>query len=92
MNDLCTYTVQLRGVVSAAEINALCPVQMAHKDSLQVERVGPATTLLTLCADQSGLIGLMRHLHGLGFIFLSVTRTEIEGCQSQTGIGVTDER
>jgi hypothetical protein len=31
-----------------------------------------AATLFTVCTDQSGLIGLMRHLHGLGFVFLSV--------------------
>lgn len=75
MNDHCTYSIQLRGVVSADEINALSP---AHKGSMQVEQVGPAATLLILCTDQSGLIGLMRHLHGLGFVFLAVIRTEIE--------------
>ena len=33
-----------------------------------------ATTRVTVSTDQAGLIGLMRHLHGLGFQFLSVNR------------------
>jgi hypothetical protein len=41
---------------------------------LQMVRVqgNSAVTHFSVNADQSGLIGLMRHLHGLGFVFLSV--------------------
>jgi hypothetical protein len=66
MNDICTYHIQLRGQVDEDEINAMSPFQMT------VERVDQAATLFTVCTDQSGLVGLMRHLHGLGFVFLSV--------------------
>jgi len=70
MNDLCTYTIQLHGQVSENEINALAPLQMA------VEKSAPGATWFTLRTDQSGLIGLMRLLHGLGFVFLSMTRLD----------------
>jgi hypothetical protein len=67
MHAICTYHIELRGQVDEKDLNASSPLQMT------VVRANPATTLLTICADQSGLIGLMRHLHGRGFVFLSVT-------------------
>ena len=67
MNDVCTYHIQLRGLVDESEVNAMSPLEMT------VERVDQAATLITVCTDQSGLIGLLRHLHGLGFVLLSVT-------------------
>jgi hypothetical protein len=70
MHDICTYTIQLRGQVNESEINALGPQQMT------VEKAGTGTTWFTIHSDQSGLIGLMRHLHGLGFVFLSVNRLD----------------
>lgn len=66
MNDICTYHIQLRGQAEESEINAMSPLQMT------VVRVNQAATLFSVCTDQSGLIGLMRHLHGLGFVFQSV--------------------
>ncbi len=68
MNDICTYRIRLDGQVEADEINTAGPL------TITVERVDPGTTLLTVHTDQSGLIGLMRHLHGRGFTFLSVDR------------------
>lgn len=79
MEDLCSYHIQVAGRVSENDLNALSPVQMA------VERVDPAATRLIVRTDQSGLIGLMRHLHALGFVFLSVSREELEiGAQHVT--------
>jgi hypothetical protein len=68
MYDNCTYILQLHGQASESEINALAPLLLA------VERSGPGDTWFSVRTDQSGLIGLMRHLHGLGFVFLSVQR------------------
>ncbi len=68
MNDICAYHIRLRGQVDEAEINAMSPLHLA------VEQVDPDTTLFAIRTDQSGLIGLMRHLHGLGFLILSVER------------------
>ena len=70
MNDLCTYHIQLRGQVDGGEIDAMSPLQMT------VERPDATSTLITVCTDQSGLVGLMRHLHGLGVVFLSMRRVD----------------
>jgi hypothetical protein len=68
MDELGPYQIQLRGRVDENEINTMSPLQMTVKERNTV------STLLTVSTDQSGLIGLMRHLHGLGFVFLSVKR------------------
>ncbi len=70
MNDLCTYLIELRGQVEAGEVNALSPL------SITVVRIGRAVTVVAACSDQAGLIGLLRHLHGLGYILVSLNRLE----------------
>ena len=66
MNDICTYLIQLCGQVDENDLNAMSPIQMT------VVRMDTVATLFTICADQSGLVGLIRHLHGRGFVLLSV--------------------
>lgn len=68
MNDLCNYRVRIAGRVDESELNTSSPLEM------RVERVEVDSTWLSVHTDQSGLIGLMRHLHGLGFVFLSMDR------------------
>lgn len=68
MNDLCTYKIQLGGQVNESEVNVMSPIH------LTLEKVTPEATLLTVCTDQSGMVGLVRHLHGKGFLFLSIIR------------------
>jgi hypothetical protein len=68
MHDICTYQIEVRGQVDENAFNATSPLQIT------VVRVAPAATLFTICADQSGLIGLIRHLHGHGFVLLSTYR------------------
>lgn len=72
MNDMCTYHIQLRGQVDEGDINATSPLQMT------VVRVDAAGTLITVCTDQSGLVGLLRHLHGLGFVLEFVSRVDTD--------------
>ena len=69
MDDVCNYQVIIRGHVDEAEVNAQSPLQLA------VEQAGPDSALITFQTDQSGLIGLLRHLHGLGFVLLSVKQS-----------------
>ncbi len=71
MNDVCFYTILLRGQVSEGEINSLGPLQV------QVTQVEPRGTQLALTSDQSGLVGLIGYLHGLGFVILSVKLIEV---------------
>jgi hypothetical protein len=41
---------------------------------LQVEPIEPASTWFSISTDQSGLIGLLCYLHGLGCTILSISR------------------
>ena len=66
MNTVCVYHIQIRGQVDEAEINTMSPVQLVR------DWVETAVTQFSVNTDQSGLIGLMRHLHSLGFVFLAV--------------------
>lgn len=69
MDDLCTYLIQLRGHLYESEIYPSSPLQMT------VQRVDEAT-LLEMQTDQAGMVGLMRYLHGRGFVILSITRID----------------
>lgn len=68
MHDICTYHVEVKGEVNEAALNASSP------SKVQAGRVKAGTTHLTIHTDQSGLIGLLRHLHQQGFVLLSVFR------------------
>jgi len=68
MNNVCTYHIQIEGQVAEDEINATSTLQM------MLERIDTAATLFSVCTDQSGLIGLLRHLHARGLVLLSVHR------------------
>ncbi len=70
MKDVRRYLILLNGRVDESEINPLSPVMVTAENAEQ------AATLLAACCDQSGLIGLLRHLHGLGLELLSVTLDE----------------
>ena len=75
MDDLCIYQIVVRDPVSETDLNRLSPVQV-------VAQVAPAATHLSAQTDQSGLIGLLRHLHALGFVILSMSRQEMDGTRS----------
>lgn len=68
MNDTWTYYILLDGPVDEEELNATSPFQLtAHALDL-------STTCLQVHTDQSGLIGLLRHLHGQGLVLFSLRR------------------
>jgi hypothetical protein len=74
MDKLCTYRIEVRGQVNEEDLNAMSPLHMTVV-RLGVLGEGPhGSTIFTIHADQSGLIGLLRHLHARGFVFLSVGR------------------
>ncbi len=68
MDDICNYQVEVRGRVEESDLNAMSPLQV-----MQVQ-ASTASTLFTVCTDQSGLLGLLRHLNGRGLMLLSVRR------------------
>jgi hypothetical protein len=60
-----TYHIQLQDQIPIDELNAMSPVQM-----IPVE-ITPKCTAFTICTDQSGMLGLLRHLHNLGLVIVS---------------------
>jgi hypothetical protein len=65
MNN-CVYHIQLRGQIGEQEVNEMSPLLLVW------EAGDTAVTQFSVTTDQSGLIGLMRHLHSLGYVFLAV--------------------
>lgn len=76
MDDRASYTIVVRDPVREAELNRLSPVQV------MVAQVDPAATHLSVQADQSGLIGLLRHLHALGFVIVAMSRQQMDDTRS----------
>jgi len=69
MEDIQTYQIELQGQVDESDFNTMTPLQS------QVIQTDKVTTQLTFRTDQSGLIGLLRHLHARGFVLLSINHT-----------------
>jgi hypothetical protein len=67
---MSAYCIRLRGQVEVSELNPRSPQVMT------LVNLSPTYTLLTISTDQSGMIGLLRHLHSLGVEILSVERKE----------------
>lgn len=70
MDELCTYQIEVRNGFDEEAFNASSPLQVT------VVRVDRGITFLAAHADQSGLIGLLRHLHQQGYVLLSVCREQ----------------
>lgn len=68
MDDICIYHIKVGDKVDEDAFNAASPLQMT------VVKADSDATLFTICSDQSGLVGLIRHLHRQGFVLLSVSR------------------
>ncbi len=62
------YLIRLSGQVDVTELNPASPQKMT------LAGMETNATLLSICTDQSGLIGLLRHLHNLGFALVSIER------------------
>jgi hypothetical protein len=66
MEDIHSYQIEVGGQIEGGDLNADTPLQV------MVEWIGPDSTLLGVRADQSALIGLLRHLHARGIRLISV--------------------
>ena len=69
MQETYTYHIEVQGQVDENAFNTTSPIQAT------VEQGNAVSTLLTLYADQSGVVGLVRHLHHQGFVILSLSRS-----------------
>ncbi len=72
MDDIRIYTIEVGDQVDEDDFNATSPLQMT------VIKADSDVTLFTICSDQSGLVGMIRHLHRQGFVLLSVSLQEKE--------------
>lgn len=71
MNDIRTYQLEVQCQLDENDRNAASPIQM------KVVRMDGSATHMTVCTYQSGLIGLMRHLHARGLVLLSINSERI---------------
>jgi len=69
MDDVNIYHIQVRGRLAAEDIESFSP------PGFTMEQMEGNDTCLAVRTDQSGMIGLIRHLHGLGFVLLSISCT-----------------
>ena len=66
MKDMQTYFILLQGRIDPREIDVSSPLRM------KIECLDMKNTMLEIRTDQSGIIGLLRYLHGRGMVILSV--------------------
>ncbi len=64
--DVRTYKIQIHGQLEEEDIHATSPLRFT------IEQVERTNTTITLEADQSGIIGVIRHLHGMGLTLISM--------------------
>lgn len=65
-NDQQLYQIKFSGRVDDDFVTSFCP------PGLTIERDGDITFISNIRTDQSGMIGLIRHLHNLGCTILSI--------------------
>lgn len=66
MDNIRTYHVEVKGQIEASDLSTGSPLEMV------LVRATTAATSFAVCTDQSGLIGVLRYLHGRGFILLTL--------------------
>jgi hypothetical protein len=64
--NLRLYTLKLTGTLEDEFTNSYCPAGTV------LLRENGTVTLSNMRTDQSGIIGLIRHLHNLGYTILSL--------------------
>ena len=68
MQEIYTYHIEVQGQVEEHDFNTTSPLRV------NVARTDAESTLVALHTDQSGLVGVIRHLHHQGFVLLSLAR------------------
>ncbi len=68
------YVIMTAGDVDATLVDWFGPIEIASV----LQEGGEAVTMLSgIVTDQAGLVGLIRHLHGLGLVLLSIERVPV---------------
>ena len=70
LDQTADYEIRVAGYVDHTVVDWFGP--------MQIEDGGDGTTCVTalthIVTDQAGIVGLIRHLHGLGIVLLSIER------------------
>ncbi len=85
IDDICTYKIQINGRVEEEDISTNSPLLFT------IDPVEGINTSITLRTDQSGIIGLIRHLHSLGLVLLSMSCSK-ENLPDHSSIISSDKR
>jgi hypothetical protein len=80
IHNVRIYKIQIYGQVKEEDINRSSPLQF------KLEQEGEDNTFVSVRSDQSGFVGLIRHLHGLGLVLVSMSSTVEQplNCCSET--------
>lgn len=81
LDHAVSYTIRIEGSIDDALAGWFGPMQLEPSDGTDGRQI---TTLSGEVADQAALVGLVRHLHGLGIVLLSIERTT---CGASKGAG-----
>lgn len=79
INNVWTFLIEVMGALDEDILNATSPIQV------RLVKIDSAVSTLCLNADQSGLIGLLRHLHQQGYLLLSVSRKKFSEGKNESG-------
>ena len=75
LDERAAYVIRIQGYGEENLVDWFGPVNVVTA----VDEGGPVvTTLSGIVTDQAGLMGLLRHLHGLGIVLLSVARIQAD--------------
>ncbi len=77
MDENCSYRIEMRGKAEIQHLNEVSPL------AISIARVEQDSTFFMIETDQSGLIGLLRHLHTRGVVFLSIYRERNKNYQEE---------
>ncbi len=69
------YVIRIQGNIDGGFVECFGPVKVTGAEG---EGGHVISTLSGIVTDQAGLMGLLRHLHGLGVVLLSVERAAQE--------------
>ena len=74
LNSQHVYEITVRGEIDVSWLTGFGEVD----DQIDIiARGGHQSTRLKIVMDQAGLVGLIRRLHGLGIVLISIRQVEI---------------
>ncbi len=66
------YLIEIVGSIRESDVN------LASPHTLTWAKASQNSTTFSVTGDQAGLIGVLRYLHGMGFVLESLNRVEVD--------------